>query len=117
MNQKREQMWWAAACVVGLLVAAWAAGGFIGPLMAVFIVLFLAGAVLVEFDGRETPSGSGAIESDEDLRADAAPAEEQAAEEQAAEEQALAEPDVALAPDVETAESEADLREAVSSLA
>ena len=53
--QKREQVWWLAACVVGLLVAAWAAGGFIGPLLAVFIVLFLAGAVLVEFDGRETP--------------------------------------------------------------
>lgn len=52
--QKREQVWWLAACVVGLLVAAWAAGGFIGPLLAVFIVLFLAGAVLVEFDGRET---------------------------------------------------------------
>jgi len=51
--QKREQMWWLAACVVGLLVAAWAAGGFIGPLMAVFIVLFLAGAVLVEFDCRD----------------------------------------------------------------
>ena len=55
MFQKREQIWWLAACVVGLLVAAWAAGGFLGPLLAVFIVLFLAGAVLVEFDGRETP--------------------------------------------------------------
>ncbi|MGI9164367.1 MAG: hypothetical protein ACR2JI_15800 [Mycobacterium sp.] len=53
MFQKREQMWWLAACVVGLLVAAWAAGGFIGPLLAVFIVLFLAGAVLVEFDDRD----------------------------------------------------------------
>lgn len=59
--QKREQLWWLAACVVGLLVAAWAAGGFIGPLLAVFIVLFLAGAVLVEFDGRETPR----VETDE----------------------------------------------------
>lgn len=55
MKQKREQMWWLATCVVGLVVAAWAAEGFIGPLLAVFIVLFLAGAVLVEFDGREAP--------------------------------------------------------------
>ena len=61
MFQKREHLWWLAACVVGLLVAAWAAGGFIGPLLAVFIVLFLAGAVLVEFDGRETPR----VETDE----------------------------------------------------
>ena len=53
MRQKREQMWWLAACVIGLLVAAWAAGGFIGPLLAVFIVVFLAGAVLVEVDGLE----------------------------------------------------------------
>jgi hypothetical protein len=50
MIQKREQMWWLAACVTGLLVAAWAAGGFLGPLLAVFIVLFLAGAVLIEFE-------------------------------------------------------------------
>ena len=55
MLHKREQMWWLAACVIGLLVAAWAAGGFIGPLMAVFIVLFLAGAVLVEVEGRDRP--------------------------------------------------------------
>ena len=55
MFQKREQIWWLAACVVGLLIAAWAAGGFIGPLLAVFIILFLAGAVLVEFDGRQPP--------------------------------------------------------------
>ena len=53
MLRKREQMWWLAACVGGLLVAAWAAGGFIGPLMAVFIILYLAGAVLVEFEDRE----------------------------------------------------------------
>ena len=53
MRQKRELMWWASACVIGMLVAAWAAGGFIGPLLAVFIVLFLAGAVLVEVDGRD----------------------------------------------------------------
>lgn len=53
MLHKREQTWWMAACLIGLLVAAWAAGGFIGPLMAVFIVLFLAGAVLIEVDGRE----------------------------------------------------------------
>ena len=55
MLHKREQMWWLAACVIGLLVAAWAAGGFIGPLVAVFIVLFLAGAVLVEVEGRDRP--------------------------------------------------------------
>ncbi len=53
MGQKRELMWWLAACVIGLLVAAVAAGGFIGPLMAVFIVLFLAGAVLLEVEGRD----------------------------------------------------------------
>ena len=53
MLENREQMWWLAACVGGLLVAAWAAGGFIGPLMAVFIILYLAGAVLVEFEDRE----------------------------------------------------------------
>ena len=68
MYRKREQMWWLGACVLGLLVAAWAAGGFIGPLMAVFIVLFLAGAVLVEVEGRDrTESGmpeSGMPESE-----------------------------------------------------
>lgn len=53
MLAKREQMWWLSACVGGLLVAAWAAGGFIGPLMAVFIILYLAGAVLVEFEDRD----------------------------------------------------------------
>lgn len=53
MVQKREQMWWLAACVTGLLVAAWAAGGFLGPLLAVFIVLFLAGAVLIKFESRD----------------------------------------------------------------
>ena len=53
MLHKREQMWWLAACVGGLLVAAWAAGGFIGPLMAVFVILYLAGAVLVECEDRE----------------------------------------------------------------
>lgn len=63
MLHKREQMWWLAACVIGLLVAAWAAGGFIGPLMAVFIVLFLAGAVLVEVEGRDRPE-SEAIADD-----------------------------------------------------
>lgn len=62
MFQKREQIWWLVACVVGLLVAAWAAGGFIGPLLAVFIILFLAGAVLIEFDGSQTP-GTGTVES------------------------------------------------------
>ena len=65
MQRKREQMWWLAACVIGLLVAAWAAGGFIGPLMAVFIVLFLAGAVLVEVEGRDQ------VESDLHEQADA----------------------------------------------
>lgn len=59
MFQKREQMWWLGACVIGLLVAAWAAGGFIGPLMAVFIVLFLAGAVLLEVDGRDRIEADG----------------------------------------------------------
>ena len=106
MNQKREQMWWLAACVLGLLVAAWAAGGFIGPLIAVFIVLFLAGAVLVEFGGGVAPHPSGVAEPETDPAAD---------------EQSEAEPDVVLAPEVEIAEadpeSEADLREAVSSLA
>lgn len=67
MLHKREQMWWLAACVTGLLVAAWAAGGFIGPLMAVFIVLFLAGAVLVEVEDRdrsETEVQDGAVEAE-----------------------------------------------------
>lgn len=65
MLQKREQVWWLAACVGGLLVAAWAAGGFIGPLMAVFIILYLAGAVLVEFEDRERTAPAAAEVHDE----------------------------------------------------
>lgn len=72
VQRKREQMWWLAACVIGLLVAAWAAGGFIGPLMAVFIVLFLAGAVLVEVDGRDP------VESDDHDQAGAQPVDVEA---------------------------------------
>ena len=64
MFQKREQIWWLAACVVGLLVAAWAAGGFLGPLLAVFIILFLAGAVLIEFDGSQTSRAETVESSD-----------------------------------------------------
>jgi len=111
--QKREQMWWLAACVVGLLAAAWAAGGFIGPLMAVFIVLFLAGAVLVEFDGRDhaLPDTAGVPE----------PVDGQPSAEDPVAEPAIAQPEIGEPESVEVDEiaraAEADAREAANSLA
>lgn len=66
MLQKREQTWWLAACVVGLLVAIVAAGGLVGPMVAVFIVLYLAGAILVEFERRPESTPAEDIEAREE---------------------------------------------------
>lgn len=113
MRQKREQLWWAAACVVGLLVAAWAAGGFIGPLMAVFIVLFMAGAVLVEFDGRDrTPMAEIPAARESGPESETVPAREGDASEADVSESHVPE---AAASDHDSAE--ADLREAANSVA
>ncbi len=49
MRHRREQAWWLAACAAGIGLA-WLTGGFIGPIIAVFVLVFLAGAALIEFD-------------------------------------------------------------------
>lgn len=108
MLQKREQMWWLAACVVGLMVAAWAAGGFIGPLMAVFIVLFLAGAVLIEFEGRDHPlPDTGGVPE---------PVDQQDSDDDPVVELEVADPTIVDVDEIARV-AEADAREAANSLA
>lgn len=107
MRQKREQLWWLGACVVGLLIAAWAAGGFVGPLVAIFIVLFMAGAVLVEFDGRDRAVSETATAESESVPVDAPETVEPDA----------TEADVTESDSIEDLEAQADLLQAANSLA
>ena len=54
MPQVREQRWWFAACAAGFAVAA-VAGGFLGPAVTIFVVVYLLGALLIRFEGERTP--------------------------------------------------------------
>lgn len=49
MAAKRLHRWWIAACVVALLLATWA-GGFSLVASAVFVVIYLTGAMLIGRD-------------------------------------------------------------------
>lgn len=58
MRHKREIMWWAAACAAAVGLSA-LVGGFIGPIVALFALVLLAGAILIEFEG---PQAVAAVE-------------------------------------------------------
>lgn len=49
MRHVREHRWWLAACGVGCALAA-LIGGWVGPIIAVFAIVYLAGSVLIDRD-------------------------------------------------------------------
>lgn len=57
MRHVREHRWWLAACGGGCLLAA-LIGGWVGPIIAVFAIVYLAGSVLIECEsGNTNPPG------------------------------------------------------------
>lgn len=54
MRHTREHRWWLAACGVGFGLAA-VAGGLVGPAVVLFILVYLVGSLLIEFEGERAP--------------------------------------------------------------
>ncbi|MGV0992586.1 MAG: hypothetical protein ACOYB7_10045 [Mycobacterium sp.] len=53
MRHVREHRWWLAACSGGLALAV-LVGGFVGPTVAVFAIVYLAGGVLIACESGDT---------------------------------------------------------------
>jgi hypothetical protein len=75
MRHKRELWWWLAACAAGVGLSAWV-GGLIGPMVALFVVVLLAGAILIEYEGPQAVAGAGPVVADASAAMEEAPVDD-----------------------------------------
>lgn len=61
MRHKRELIWWAGACAAAVALST-LLGGFIGPIVTLFALVLLAGAVLIEFEGPQAVTADGYLD-------------------------------------------------------